>query len=132
MENGVHKPFEKLCVVKAPIFQANSVKCWSLAENISWVFPVKCGKPNDGASRVEQIVTNIEKTVIDQSGREQGPDSKQPDWHRFKYVLVKDVAYCIRISPVSLPAMHKHEIFQESELANSIISGTCCLLSFQT
>lgn len=49
-----------------------------------------------------------------------------------QYVLIENVNDQVRVSSIGFSPMGEEEIFQESELSNSVIAGSSSLLSFKS
>ena len=132
LPRGIKIPSKNTHLIKTQIFQSQFIKTW-IAQKFSFrMLEIKDTIPAHRHSSKEHIIKHIHAIIIKRRACKSIPKSKIKDRQHKQSILIKHIKNAVAVPAVGLTAMHKHQVFQEFELPDGVVGGTCGLLTFQT
>jgi hypothetical protein len=100
-------------------------------ENMAFILSVENAEEHDWESCEPHIIELVQPLIVEGLSTESIHKAEQEQRHYEQNVLVEHVDYQERILAVSFTAMEEKQVFEESKLANSVVSRASSLLTFK-
>ena len=129
MPDSVAEPAPKSKFIEENVLQPNPIVIRAIQESLFIVLPVENSEPHNWKGCKNQVVTTVQKVVVDKLSWEFWNDTEAENRNYVQYILVEHVRDQVSVAAVSFSTVDEKQILEETELSDGVVGGAGSLLA---